>query len=173
MSDLKQITSLAVEMLKLEFSIEEGLTEINALKEAHRKIQEGDLPEAMEKAGVDDFTLKDGRRVAIEVITHCGISKPNEADAFGWLRANGHEALIKREITIKFGKGEDKKAAAVFALLQKRRGLADNSIIGKQAVHHSTLKAFIKRALEAGLEIPHDTFGIFQRTVAKVGAVKR
>lgn len=173
MSDLKQITKLAEEMLKLEFSIEESMEEINALKEAHRKIQEGDLPEAMEKAGMEDFTLKNGRRVAIEVVTHCGISKTNEADAFGWLRANGHEALIKREITVKFGKGEDRKAEAVFALLMKRRGLKDNSIIGKQAVHHSTLKSFVLKALEAGLEIPHDTFGIFQRTIAKVGAVKR
>lgn len=173
MSDLKKIQQLATEMIKLEYSIVELEESLKALKEAHRKIQEGDLPEMMEAAGVDSFATRDGRTVALDVETYANISKDNQADAFGWLRSTGNDDIIKRTITVEFGKGEDKKAETLFAALQKRKGLKDNTIVGKETVHPSTLRSFVRRCLEAGTEIPQDTFGIFQRTVAKVGAVKK
>lgn len=173
MPDLKQITKLAREMIKLEYSIADVEESLKALKDAHRKIQEGDLPEMMEAAGMGEFTLTDGRKISLSVETYANISKDNEEDAYAWLRATGNDGIIKREITIKFGKGEDDKAQKLFNQLTKRKALADNSIIGKQSVHPSTLKSFVRKCLEAGMEIPQDTFGIFQRTVAKVGAAKR
>jgi len=41
----------------------------------------------------------------------------------------------------------------------------------KEAVHPSTLKAFVKEQIEKGSEIPSETFGIFigQKTVIKKG----
>lgn len=170
MSDLKRITQLAEELLKLELAITELEEQTKALKEAHRKIQEGDLPEMMEAAGVETFTLSSGRSVSLSVETYANISKENEETAFSWLRDHGHDALIRRELSVSFGKGEDRKANRLFKYLSARKYLSDNSIIGKQSVHPATLRAFVRRCLEAGEEIPQDTFGIFQRTVAKIGS---
>lgn len=173
MSDLTNLVALAEEMVKLEYAIADIDDQRKALAGLYRAIEESDLPEAMEAAGVADFTMKDGRKVTTKTRTHTHISEDHQEGAFEWLRVNGHDDIIKRMISVSFGKGEDKKAEALYALLVKRKGLSDNSIVGKQSVHASTLKSFVTKALAAGEEIPHDLFGIHQVPIAVIGSVKK
>lgn len=173
MSDLNNLVALAEEMVKLEYSIADIDDQRKALESLRRAIEESDLPEAMEAAGVEDFTMKDGRKVTIKIRTHSHISEDNQEGAFEWLRVNGHDDIIKRIISVAFGKGEDAKAEKLFDYLTGRKNLSDNNIVGKQSVHASTLKSFVTKALAAGEEIPHDLFGIYQIPVAVIGSVKR
>lgn len=173
MNDLEGLVKLAEEMVKLEYSIADIGDQMKALEDLRRKIEESDLPEAMEAIGVETFTMTDGRKVTMKVRTHTHISADHQSEAFGWLRKMGHDDIIKRILTISFGKGEDAVAGALFAELTSRESLADNSVIGKQSVHPSTLRSFVTKALAAGEEIPHEAFGIHQATIAVIGSVKR
>ncbi len=172
MSDLANLVALGEEMVRLEYAIADLDDSRKALADLYRNIEESDLPEAMESAGVEDFTMKDGRKVTTKLRTHAHISEDHQEGAFAWLRENGHDDIIKRIIAVAFGKGEDAKAEKLFDYLTARKNLADNSIVGKQSVHASTLKSFVTKALAAGEEIPHELFGIHQVSIAVIGSVK-
>lgn len=173
MTQLSELVKLAEEMVKLDYSIADLDESRKALVDLRRKIEESDLPEAMEAAECESFTMKDGRKVTTKISTHTHISKDHEEDAFSWLRKWGHDDIIKRIISISFGKGEDDKAEKLFKYLTDRKNLSDNSIIGKQSVHAGTLKSFVTKALAAGEEIPQELFGVHQSTIAVIGSVKR
>jgi hypothetical protein len=81
-----------------------------------------------------------------------------------WLVDNNHGSLIKNEVTLKFGKDEDEKAAATVESL-KQQGLSPSQ---KQGVHPQTLNAFIKEQITSGKDIPSDIFGIYVGSRANI-----
>ena len=80
-----------------------------------------------------------------------------------WLIKHGFGDIIKREVTAKFGKNDDKWKLAVEALQAK--GI---EIDTKEAVHHSTLRAFAKEQMEQGTDIPVDLFGLYSGFKSKI-----
>jgi len=84
--------------------------------------------------------------------------------AFKWLRHNNFDAIIKRNIILNFGKGEDQKADKVKEELMKL-GYAPQD---KSGVHPMTLKAFIRERIEAAQPIPQDLFQIHTGSRAKI-----
>lgn len=168
MSDLKEITALAERQLDLEHLIEEAEESLKSLKEQHRAVSENDLPEAMEEAGMMEFKLKDGRKVTVNRKYHASIPKAHQSQAFRWLREHGHDGIIKRDITLKFGKGDDELARKIRDLLSDELGDETVGIADKEHVHHSTLRAFVREQIEAGEDLPMDEFGVFIRTVAEI-----
>lgn len=168
MSDLKQITALAERQLDLEALIEEAEENLKSLKEQHRAVSENDLPEAMEEAGMLEFKLSDGRKITIVTKYYASIPNDRIADAFRWLRERGHDGIIKRDITVQFGKGDDELAAKYAKWLRDRLGDKPVTIKDKEHVHHSTLRAFVREQIEEGEDIPMDSFGVFIRNVAEI-----
>lgn len=154
------ITSLAREQFQLEEKIAKAEVTLKELKEQHKKVSEIDLPSAMEEADLLTFKLKNGYSISITDDLYCGIAKANEAEAFAWLRKEGHGALIKRDITVKFGKGEDVLAKAFLKLVQKEFKGKQVPITDKTSVHYQTLKAFIKECMANGTAIPFEPFGV-------------
>ena len=75
----------------------------------------------------------------------------------------GFGDIIKREVTAKFGKSDDNWKIAVEAL--QARGI---KIETKEAVHHSTLKAFAKEQMEAGTDLPVDLLGLYTGFKSKI-----
>ena len=173
MSELKRISDLGTELLRADDEIASVKESLKALEMRRRKIAEVDLPEAMESAGLAEFVLENGRRISLETKTYASISKAHEEEAFTYLRNNGYDDIIKREIRLLFGKGEDSKARTVFDDLVGRSDLADNEIVSKESVHPSTLRAFVRRALEDGVDLPLEAFGVHQIIEAKVGSRSR
>lgn len=168
MGELSRISALAEELVRTDEEIAGMEESLKSMKQKRRQIAESDLPEAMDAAGMSEFKLASGRKVSLTINTYATISKKNEEPAFGWLRDHGYDDIIKRELRLLFGKGEDEKAFAVYDSLQKRPDLSDNEIISKESVHPSTLKAFVRRALADGVDIPFEVFGIHQITEAKI-----
>lgn len=175
MSDLQRITALAAEQLRLEREIAGLEEQMKSAKDLHRQISETDLPEAMDAAEMEEFIMKDGRKVSIKQTYHGEIPKDPErrSVAFSWLREHGHDSIIKRVIRIEFGVGEDKKAKNLFDRIRRYKNLVDNTIVGDESVHPQTFKSFVKRSMEEGEDLPTDTFGIYIRRFAEIGAVKR
>lgn len=173
MATLEVITNLAEQMLSLEERIVNGEELLKKLKADHRAIQEGELPELMEAAELEEIKLANGRTIALEQHTHAKIPSTRETEAFGWLKENGYGSIVKRTLVVTFPKDTEKKARRLFAYLTARVYLQDSSIVSKEAVHAQTLKAFVRQAIEDGEDIPHEAFGIYQRLVAKASTKKR
>lgn len=162
--DLAQLIALATLKIDLEDVVAELEATLKGKKEELRQVTENDLPEAMEALGITEFRLADGRRVKIQEEVHASIPKSEEARAFAWLREQGYDSIIKRDVVVKFGKGEDELAEGLVNLLSEEGFNPD----AKTSIHHSTLKSFVKDCLREGIELPQELFGIFRRMVAKV-----
>lgn len=161
---LKRISKLAKLQIKYEDEVEKAEANLKQAKENLRKVAEVDLPEAMESVEMEEFKLEDGSKIKIDTKYQAGISAANTAKAFAWLRKHNLDSMIKHQVTVEFGKGEDKKAKAALKLMQTK-GYRHKD---KQSVHNQTLKAFVREQLEAGADLPLDLFGVVRQTVAKI-----
>jgi hypothetical protein len=84
--------------------------------------------------------------------------------AYNWLRENELGDLIKNEVSVQFGKGEDNKADELIGLAV-REGYEPSQ---KQKVEPMTLKALYRERIEAGLDMPSDFFHTFVKDQTKI-----
>ena len=131
------------------------------------KLTDEDLPALLHEIGMAKFELDDGSKIELKPTYGAHIKVDNRDAAFGWLRSNGFDAIIKNTVSCIFGRGEDKKAET-FIKLAHDAGVPASQ---KEEVHPSTLKAFVKERVENGEEFPMDLFGAYvgQRATIKKG----
>ena len=139
--ELSTVSTLANKQLLLAQELATLEEAVKAKKEELRLTSEQELPE----------------EISINEFYGAHISKANQETAYQWLVQNGHEGLIKNEVSLKFGREEDLIAQETVQAL-KARGLAPEI---RQSVHPSTLKAFVKEQLTSGRDIPTEPFGIY------------
>ena len=96
------------------------------------------------------------------------IKKDGADAAYQWLRENGLEDLIKNEVFVTFGKGEDNKAEQLLGLAEQE-GFEPQQ---KSKVEPMTLKALYRERIEAGLDMPSDTFNLFVKDQTKISRKK-
>lgn len=162
---LERLSSLAVEAKALETSIAEMTVALAEEQAKLDKILKGHIPSIMEQLGLEEFKLKDGSKVTVKQDIKCGITEERKPAAFAWLAANDYDGIIKTGIALAFGKGEIADAERAIEVLHEAG--FDSAALDK-SVHPSTLKSFVKERLEAGDNIPLETFGVFDFKVAKI-----
>lgn len=161
---LAKLSKLATEQLGAEKAVAAAELELESAKDALREIQEVKIPDLMDEAKVTEFATPSGLKIKVKENIRASISKANAPGAFAWLRENGHESLIKRQVTVMFGKGEDEEAASAIKALEERElPVDDNSSVNAQ-----TLSKFVREKLEAGEVIPMELFGVFRQRVSAV-----
>lgn len=121
------------------------------------------IPAEMERMGLDRVDV-DGNSVSIKPFVYATIPESRKEEAFNFLRSIGEDDIIKNEVKVTFGKGQDNRAGALFGELQSQ-GLDPEQ---RQAVHPSTLKAWIKDRMAAGKEIDLEMFGAYIGTEATI-----
>lgn len=164
--ELSSITTLADRLLEEQRVVLKLEVELKDAKEKERITQEVDLPQAMLDVGMRSFTLKNGFGVDVVTSHHAGISQANQPAAFAYLKETAHDDIIKRDVTITFGRGEEPQASKALEVL--RQEFPSNKVVEKASVHAQTLGAFVREQLREGTALPHDTFGIYTRTYAKL-----
>ena len=87
-----------------------------------------------------------------------------QEQAFTWLRNNGLGDIIKNDITVTFGQGEDNKAAK-YAVLARGQGFEP---VQKVGVHSQTLKALFRERSESGSDLPSEFFKTFAGNQTKI-----
>jgi hypothetical protein len=162
--ELSIVSSLANKQIQLARQVATLEEDLKAKKEELRLTSENELPDAMQSAGLTQITLTTGEKISIASFYNAHISKANQEKAYEWLTSNGHEGLIKNEVLLKFGREEIEVVDQTVSALQAR-GLSPEV---RQSVHPSTLKAFIKEQLGAGIDIPSEPFGIYIGTKATI-----
>lgn len=141
----------------------------NSLKVAKvdlQRVEEHDLPEAMDRVGLEEFKLKDGTKLKISTFYNASIPPERKPEAIDWLENQGHGGLIKTEVSLAFGKGELKIAQEFLAWLSEQK--PDLSPELSQGVHWQTLRAFVREQVESGATLPLDLFGVFIGRKAKL-----
>jgi len=161
---LAELTDASKRLTDLEDEIANAEASVKKLKEKANAISQFEIPEIMKELNVAKLKLKDG--YSIEVSNFYSASIVDQDAAFQWLRENGRGDVIKNDITVTFGRGEDNKAAQ-YAVLAKGQGYEP---VQKVGVHPQTLKGVVRECDESGIELP-DCFKTYvgNRTNIKKG----
>ena len=134
------------QMLRIGGEIGNAEEKLRKLRDQYRQLSEEDLPARLAAIGMKELRLEDGSKIAIEDFYSTRITEKNKEAAHQWLREHGHGDIIKNDVTVSFGKGEDETALETMALLQGE----GRSPRQRESVHPSTLKAFVKERIESG-----------------------
>jgi len=161
----KQLSDLVRALRSVEQQIEDTENHLKALKQQKHRLSVENIPAVMDEMGVERIDV-DGVTVSRKMMVHASIQVDRKDDAFSWLREHGLDDIIKNDIVVSFGKGEDNMAGDVVGMLQDR-GFDPQT---KTHIHPSTLKAFVKERIESGKPIDLDMFGAF---VANAAEIKR
>ena len=156
----ENIQSLAdqVSMLEgLHKRIETSEDNLKDLKKEYERISGEVIPTMMSEMGLSQLKLMDGSQIEVKPFYNATITAANRESAFNWLRQNGLADIIKNEMVVSFGRGEDNKAAE-YAELAKSQGLQPAQ---KLKVEPMTLKALVRQRIEAGEEMPAEIFSIY------------
>lgn len=161
----KEIADLAVIQISRALYVESLEAELKIAVDNLRRVQEIDLPNAMAAAGVMSFKLLDGKSITIKEDVYASIPKDERYPAaLSWLRDNGFGDVIKNEVKVAFGKGEETQAEELFAMLVEHDWASKT--VTSESVHSSTLKALIREQLAKGADFPMDLFGAYPTTKA-------
>ena len=163
-TDIQQLSSYCLELQALEDDIISKEEELKKQKEKADKIASEIIPNMLAEQGLSSLKLADGSGVEVRKTYSCTVKKDNLASAYQWLRDNGLGDIIKNEVFVTFGKGEDNKAQDLLDLAEQS-GYEPQQ---KQKVEPMTLKALFRERIEAGLDMPSDSFHLFVKDQTKI-----
>ena len=164
----KNLSDAVIELRNLEDQIAASENHTKDLKEKAKQLSNFDIPKMMQEMNVTKLKLKDGASIEVKPFYGAHITPDNQEKAFNWLRENGLGDIIKNDVTVTFGMGEDNKATA-YAVLAKGQGYEPIQKIG---VHPQTLKAVVRERVESGQDMPTDLFNTFVGNQTKINRRK-
>ena len=167
-TDIKALSHYCLMLKNYEDQIENLEKDIKDIKEQADKISSEIIPNMLAEQGLSSLKLADGSGVEIRKSYSCTIKKDGTDSAYQWLRENGLEDIIKNEVFVTFGKGEDNKAEQLLGLAEQE-GFEPQQ---KSKVEPMTLKALYRERIEAGLDMPSDSFNLFVKDQTKISRKK-
>ena len=154
---LEQFKSVGAQVLAAEIKLKE-------LKSQEKYHSEFVIPEIMNKMGLSTLKLKDGSELAVKKVYSAKIKAEKKAEAIQWLRDNGLGDIVKNNISVAFGQGEENKAMA-YATLAKESGYEPSQT---EKVEPQTLRVTMEDWKNKGNEVPQDLFWVFEGNQTKV-----
>ena len=161
----KQLSGLVRRLNEKQEQIDETEKYLKELKAEKQRIAFEHIPMLMDEMAIERIDV-DGLTVKLKPFVSASIPADRKQEAFNWLREHGHEGIIKNEIVVSFGKGEDNVAGDVMYQLEEKGFHPEQ----KTHIHSMTLKGFIREQVEKGNNIDLDLFGAF---VGRTAEVKR
>ena len=76
----------------------------------------------MQEMGLERIDV-DGNSVTLNQFVYASIPEANKAEAFAFLRDIGEDDIIKNEVKVQFGKGQDNEAGAFIDDCARQAGL--------------------------------------------------
>ena len=148
----KTLSDEVIKLRNLEDQVKASEEHTKTLKEKARELSQIVIPQMMKEMNITKLKLKDGASIEVSNFYSAKIILEKQEEAFNWLRSNGLGDIIKNDVTVTFGRGEDNKAMA-YATLAKGQGYEPVQKIG---VHPQTLKAVVRERTESGQDLPAD-----------------
>lgn len=154
-SSLANISELANRQVALEDLLNRMSEATAKVSNQLRDISENRLPLALQAAGISEFKLADGSKITTKTEYYPSIQDEHKDATYEWMAMNGHD-IVKNEVSCKFNKGSDAEAMEAYNKLEEL-GFEPTK---KMSIHASTLKAWVKKSLEDGIQLP-DTINVF------------
>ena len=169
MLDEIEVTDIAeqcVLLKKKEDEVAELEDKLKAKKEERDDISSRVIPELLQEQGLSEIKLADGSKVSVKKEFRATLPKDDltREAAYQWLRDQGLEDIIKNNIFVTFGKGEDNKAKQLLDLAQNN-GFEPQQ---KSDVAWATLTALFRERIESGLDMPSDVFSTWIKDKTKI-----
>jgi hypothetical protein len=167
---LEELVKIGENLEHLKSQADEVAAELGNLNDEIRRLETEVLPEGLKNLGIKNITLSSGAKIQLMDIISASITDENRQAAHDWLRKHDHGDIIKNNITVSFGKGEDKYADSLRERLMVMREdgeLKFGDLVQKEAVHPSTLKAFVKDQLSKG-GFPGELFKLYTGQAVKI-----
>ena len=167
--DNVEVTTVAEECVKLKQKEDEIASLEEQLKT--KKLEADDIssrviPELLAEQGLSEIKLADGSKVSVKKEFRCTLPKDEakRTAAYQWLRDQGLGDIIKNNIFVTFGKGEDNKAEQLLNLA------AENGFEPQQKsdVAWNTLTALYQERVQAGLDMPSESFSLWIKDKTKI-----
>ena len=161
----KALSNLVRQLETVDTDIEKMEEHLKTLKQERKRLAMDAIPTLMEEMNVNRIDVGDVT-VSVKPFVSASIPPDRKQEAYDWLRDNGLDDIIKNDVVLSFGRGEDESANKVMLDLENK-GFHPES---KTHIHAMTLKAFVKERVESGKPIDLDMFGAF---VAQTASIKR
>ena len=160
----KKLSDKVIELKDLEDEIANAEESIKKLKEKALQLSAFEIPTMMDEMQITKLKLRDGESVEVKKVYGASIPKDQQEAAFEWLRNNGLGDIIKNDITVTFGRGEDNKAMA-YATLAKESGYEPSQ---SEKVEPQTLRVTMEDWKNKGNDVPQDLFWTFEGNQTKL-----
>ena len=169
MLDNVEITDIAEQCVLLKKKEDEvaALEEkLKAKKEERDDISSRVIPELLAEQGLQEIKLADGSKVSVKKEFRATLPKDEirREAAYQWLRDQNLGYIIKNNVTVSFGKGEDNKANQLVDLAVAN-GFTPQQ---KSDVAWNTLTALYEERVKAGLDMPSDVFSLWIKDKTKI-----
>lgn len=162
---LTRISNTVREIMAARDDVKEAEEVLKLAQSRVRTLEEFTLPEMMNEAGQKKLTTKDNYDVELDEVLRASIPAGNQSEAFIWLIEHDQEAIIKREVKLQFGKGENERAEALLKLLVSNKYSPSSD---KRSVHPQTLAATLRELLEEGVDVPLPLLGAHVQPIVKI-----
>jgi len=164
LTGVENLSTLVIELQRLEDEIKNDEERLKLKKEKADKISNIAIPEIMQALKLKTMKLADGSAIEVKEVYSATIPLDKKEGAFNWLREHGLGDLIKNEVTVSFGRGEDNKAVE-YTDLARGQGLEPTQ---KLKVEPMTLKALFRERSEKNEELPSEHFNLFKGNKTKI-----
>ena len=164
LANVDNLSKHVLDLQRLESEIEKEEHLLKQKKAQADKISAEVIPEIMDQMKLKTLKLQDGSAIEVKEVYSATIPVAQKESAFRWLRDNDLGDLIKNEITVSFGRGEDNKAND-YASLAEKNGYQPTQ---KMKVEPMTLKALYRERVESNLDLPSEHFNLFKGNKTKI-----
>ena len=153
--DIKAIADLAQCLLQAEERVLQAETLLKAAKENARILREETIPAVFAEAGITNFMLASGEKIAIKSEIFANVPRENKPAAAKWLIENGLGGIVKSTVKVDFQKNDFDNAR------QLKEELARDGYCAaaEQDFNTTSLKACLREKIAAGEPVPLDLFG--------------
>lgn len=149
-ADLKQVADVARRYVELEADIASLEEQLSTKKAALKAVREAELPLAMTTVGLESFQLVGGGKIELKKMIAASITEVNKEAAHSALERAGYGSIIKHEIKIMFGRGEEAWAAKFMRDLAKRKRPIPHT--RRDFIEYQTLQKQAREMVEAARE---------------------
>lgn len=166
---LAQITRAVADALQAREDVKTAEAALKASQERLRNYEERLIPGLMDEAQQKRLTTLMGHEVERREVIRASIPEARMPEAAMWLRTNGQGSIVKRLLSLQFGKGEDQRAAQAADVLTG----AGFQPTDKLSVNHQTLSAAVREMMAEGVNVPADLLGVYVQPIVKITEPKR
>lgn len=168
---LQDLSGLVDRFMDAEKDVAEKEKAFKASKERLALYQENLLPNTLRELDVREYKLGDGRVISLDMKVSCGVTDLTMDAAEAWLTEHNLDGIIKHQVIVEFGKGENEQANEMLTRIREeleKMEMPLTSATDKKAIHFQTLAAMVREQMAQGVDVPEEPFQLFITDRVKV-----